>query len=49
MVTPRLLVPFGGSGGAEAIDFYRRVFGAEQVRRMERPGGSMRHAATGSG
>jgi PhnB protein len=39
-LTPVVIV----KGGAEAIDFYREAFGAEQVRRMNGPDGSVMHA-----
>ena len=40
-VTPRLVV----RGGAEAIDFYRAAFGAEEVgERFTGPGGEVIHA-----
>ena len=38
--TPYLIV----KGGAEAIDFYRKAFGAEEILRMSGPGGSVMHA-----
>jgi PhnB protein len=39
-LTPSLAV----RGAAEAIDYYRRAFGAEQVRRLHAPDGSVMHA-----
>lgn len=39
-VTPALIV----RGASEAIDFYRRVFGAEEVSRMPAPDGTLMHA-----
>ncbi len=39
-LTPSLAV----HGAAEAIDYYRRAFGAEQVRRLRAPDGSVMHA-----
>jgi PhnB protein len=39
-VTPAIVV----RDAAQAIDFYRRAFGAEEVSRMAGPGGSIMHA-----
>jgi PhnB protein len=39
-VTPYLIV----RGGAEAIDFYKKAFGAEERFRMPGPGGKLMHA-----
>lgn len=39
-VTPYLIV----KGGARAIDFYKRVFGAREKFRMDGPGGTIGHA-----
>jgi PhnB protein len=39
-VTPYLVV----DGGAKAIDFYKRVFGATERMRMPSPGGKVGHA-----
>jgi PhnB protein len=39
-VTPYLIV----DGGAEAIDFYKRAFGATEHDRMQDPTGKIRHA-----
>lgn len=39
-VTPYLIV----NGAAQAIDFYKRVFGAEEVMRMDGPNGTIGHA-----
>jgi PhnB protein len=39
-VTPYLSV----KGAAQAIDFYRRAFGAEEIMRMPAPGGAIGHA-----
>ncbi|CAN5855557.1 Dot/Icm type IV secretion system effector PhnB [soil metagenome] len=39
-VTPAIVV----RDGAAAIEFYKRAFGAEEVHRMEGPGGSILHA-----
>ncbi len=40
-VTPRLVV----RGGADAIDFYKRAFGAEEIgERFNEPGGKLIHA-----
>ena len=39
-ITPAIIV----RGAANAIDFYRRVFGAEVVERMDGPDGSVAHA-----
>ena len=39
-VTPYLIV----SGGAAAIDFYKRIFGAIEVMRLPGPGGRVGHA-----
>ena len=39
-VTPYLIV----DGGAAAIDYYKRAFGAEELVRMPGPGGKVMHA-----
>ena len=39
-MTPYFVVP----KAAEAIDFYAKAFGAEELYRMEGPGGSVMHA-----
>jgi PhnB protein len=39
-VTPALVC----KGAARAIDFYKQVFGAKELHRMEGPGGSIGHA-----
>ncbi len=39
-VTPHLII----RGAAKAIDFYKRAFGAEELVRMEGPGGAIGHA-----
>ena len=39
-LTPYLIV----KGGARAIDFYKQVFGAIELMRMEAPGGVVGHA-----
>ena len=39
-VTPYLVV----TGAAQAIEFYQKAFGAEEVMRMSGPGGSVMHA-----
>ena len=39
-VTPSIIV----RGAAEAIDFYKRAFGAEEVTRMDGPDGKVMHA-----
>jgi PhnB protein len=39
-VTPSIVV----RNGSEAIEFYKKAFGAEEVSRMEGPGGSIVHA-----
>ena len=39
-ITPYLIV----KRGAEAIEFYKRAFGAVEHERMEGPGGKIRHA-----
>jgi PhnB protein len=39
-VTPYLIV----RGGAKAIEFYRNAFGADELFRMESPGGGIGHA-----
>ena len=39
-VTPHLVI----RGAAKAIDFYKRAFGAEELMRMEGPGGAIGHA-----
>ena len=39
-VTPHLVI----KGAAEAIDFYKKAFGAEEVCRMPGPGGVVMHA-----
>ena len=39
-ITPGLVC----KGAAKAIDFYKKVFGAQEISRMEGPGGSIGHA-----
>jgi PhnB protein len=39
-VTPYLIV----KGAAEAIEFYKKAFGAKELFRMEQPGGKIGHA-----
>jgi PhnB protein len=39
-ITPAIVV----RDAAQAIDFYRRAFGAEEISRMAGPGGSIMHA-----
>lgn len=39
-VTPYLIV----RGGAEAIEFYKKAFGANELFRMDAPGGKIGHA-----
>ena len=39
-VTPYLIV----DGGAKALDFYKKVFGAKEKMRMPGPGGKVMHA-----
>lgn len=39
-LTPFLCV----RGGADAIEFYRKAFGAEEISRMDAPGGKVAHA-----
>lgn len=39
-VTPFLIV----KGAAQAIDFYKKAFGATQIFRMDAPGGKVAHA-----
>ncbi len=39
-ITPYLVV----IGGARAIDFYKKVFGATEIMRMPRPDGQIMHA-----
>jgi PhnB protein len=39
-ITPYLIV----TGGAKAIDFYKKVFGATEIMRMPRPDGQIAHA-----
>jgi PhnB protein len=39
-IVPYLMI----DGAAEAIDFYRRAFGAEERYRLEMPGGKIGHA-----
>lgn len=39
-LTPYLVV----DGGARALDFYKRAFGAEELFRMDAPGGRIGHA-----
>lgn len=39
-VTPYLVV----KGAAKAIDFYKKAFGAQQLFRMDGPGGTVAHA-----
>lgn len=40
IITPYLIV----NGAADAIDFYKKVFAAKEVMRMEQPGGKIGHA-----
>jgi PhnB protein len=39
-VTPHLVI----DGAGKAIDFYKKAFGAEEIRRMPGPGGKVMHA-----
>ncbi len=39
-VTPHLII----KGASEAIEFYKKAFGAEEVARMPGPGGTVMHA-----
>ena len=39
-VTPYLIV----KGASRALDFYKKAFGAEELFRMDGPGGSVMHA-----
>jgi len=39
-VTPYLII----KGAAQAIEYYKNVFGATEVMRMEQPGGKIAHA-----
>jgi len=39
-VTPYLII----KGAAQAIDYYKKVFGATEVFRMDQPGGKVGHA-----
>jgi uncharacterized glyoxalase superfamily protein PhnB len=39
-ITPAIVV----RDGSKAIEFYKRAFGAEELNRMEGPGGSLMHA-----
>lgn len=39
-IVPYLMV----DGGADAIDFYERAFGATEIYRLEMPGGGLGHA-----
>jgi len=39
-VTPHLII----KGASEAIEFYKKAFGAEEIARMPGPGGSIMHA-----
>ena len=39
-VTPYLII----KGAAQAIDYYKKVFGATEVMRMDQPGGKIGHA-----
>lgn len=39
-ITPYLII----SGAAEAIAFYKEVFGAEELMRLDTPGGTIGHA-----
>jgi len=39
-VTPYLIV----RGAAKALEFYKKAFGAEEIMRMESPGGKIAHA-----
>ncbi len=40
-ITPRLVI----KGAAKAIEFYKKAFGAEELRRMPTPDGRLMHAA----
>ncbi len=40
-ITPQLTV----KNASQAIEFYKRAFGAEELNRMEGPGGAIMHAA----
>ena len=40
-VTPHLVC----AGAADAIEFYKKAFGAEEICRMPAPGGKIMHAA----
>ena len=40
-ITPQLTV----KNGAQAIEFYKKAFGATELNRMQGPGGSIMHAA----
>ncbi len=44
-ITPHLVV----DGAAKAIDFYKKAFGAEEVCRMDGPGGALMHAEVSIG
>ncbi len=44
-LTPYLIV----KGGADAIDYYKKAFGAVEVFRMPMPGGKIGHAELGIG
>ena len=39
-ITPYLMI----NGAAEAIEFYRRAFGAKELFKMDAPGGKIGHA-----
>ncbi len=39
-VTPHLVI----NGAARALDFYKKAFGAEEIRKMLGPGGKIMHA-----
>ena len=39
-ITPALVV----KGAAKAIEFYKKAFGAEEIARLDGPGGSVMHA-----
>ena len=44
-ITPQLIV----KGAAQAIDFYKKAFGATEINRMPGPGGIIAHAAMAIG
>jgi len=46
---PRVMPYLSIDGAADAIEFYKKVFGAEEQVRMDAPGGRIGHAELGIG